>query len=100
MLEHYAEDLSLKSLAQHFRGNAAYIGQIFKRDIGRSFSGYLKEIRIEKAKELLKKGNSSAKEISAKVGFQNTTYFCAVFKKETGVSPAEYKKIFGENARL
>lgn len=100
VLEHYEEDLSLKSLAQHFRGNAAYIGQIFKRDIGRSFSDYLKEIRIEKAKELLKKGNSSAKEISAKVGFQNTTYFCAVFKKETGVSPAEYKKIFGENARL
>lgn len=98
VLEHYEEDLSLKTLALHFRGNAAYIGQIFKRDMGRSFSDYLKEIRIEKAKELLKKGTASAKEISAKVGFQNTTYFCAVFKKETGVSPAEYKKIFGDHA--
>lgn len=97
VLEHYEEDLSLKTLAQHFRGNAAYIGQIFKRDIGRSFSDYLKEIRIEKAKELLQKGAGSAKEISRRVGFQNTTYFCAVFKKETGVSPAEYKKIFSDS---
>lgn len=92
VLDNYELDLSLKTLAVHFKGNAAYIGQIFKRDIGKSFSDYLKDVRIERAKELLSRGSDSAKDISKKIGFQNTTYFCSVFKKETGLSPAEYKK--------
>lgn len=92
VLEHYHEDLSLKSLAAHFKGNAAYIGQVFKRDIHLSFSEYLNHIRMEKAKEYLIKGNLSAKEIAGKVGFANITYFTTVFKKETGLSPDKYRK--------
>lgn len=94
VLEHYNEDLSLKSLAAHFKGNAAYIGQVFKRDINKSFTEYLKDVRIEKAKEFLVKGSASAKEIAQKVGFANTTYFCTVFKQETGLSPDKYRKTF------
>lgn len=94
VLEHYDQDLSLKTLAVHFKGNAAYIGQIFKRDMNKSFSDYLKDVRIEKAKELLACTNISAKEIASRVGFQNITYFSTVFKKETGLSPAEYKRSF------
>lgn len=94
VLEHYDQDLSLKTLAVHFKGNAAYIGQIFKRDMNKSFSDYLKDVRIEKAKELLAGTNISAKEIASRVGFQNITYFSTVFKKETGLSPAEYKRSF------
>ena len=93
-LEHYQEELSLKTLAAHFKGNAAYMGQSFKKDTGKAFSDYLKEIRIKKAKELLVDKDYTAKEISLKVGFQNDTYFSATFKKETGLSPAEYRKEF------
>ena len=94
VLEHYDQDLSLKTLAVHFKGNAAYIGQIFKRDMHKSFSDYLKDVRMEKAKELLENSSLSAKDIAVKVGFQNVTYFSTVFKKETGLSPAEYKRAF------
>ena len=94
VLEHYDQDLSLKTLAVHFKGNAAYIGQIFKRDMQKSFSDYLKDVRMEKAKELLENSSLSAKDIAVKVGFQNVTYFSTVFKKETGLSPAEYKRAF------
>lgn len=90
--DNYEKDLSLKTLSLYFKGNAAYIGQIFKRDFGESFTDYLKKIRIEKARELLQKGNYSVKEISSKVGFQNTTYFFAVFKQEMGLSPVDYRK--------
>ena len=93
-LEHYREELSLKTLAAHFKGNAAYMGQSFKKDTGKAFSDYLKEIRIKKAKELLLDKDYTAKEIGLKVGFQNDTYFSATFKKETGLSPAEYRKEF------
>lgn len=94
ILEHYQEDLSLKTLSVHFKGNSAYMGQIFKKDMGKAFSEYLKDVRIAKAKELLKNDRHNVQEISALVGFQNVTYFSAVFKKETGLTPAEYRKEF------
>ena len=96
VLEHYGEELSLKSLAQHFHGNAAYIGQVFRRDMHKSFSDYLRDVRLEKAKELLVGGNASAKEVGEQVGFSNTTYFSTVFKRETGLSPDRYRKEFGK----
>ena len=92
IMEHYQEELSLKSLAVHFKGNAAYIGQVFKRDMHQSFSDYLKDVRIEKAKELLLRSELSTKEVGRRVGFANTTYFCTVFKNETGLSPDRYRK--------
>lgn len=96
VLAHYTEDLSLKTLGGYFKGNPAYLGQIFRRDTGKSFSEYLKDIRIARAKDLLKGGKYSAQEISSRVGFSNVTYFTSVFKKETGLSPSEYKKTFKE----
>lgn len=70
------------------------MGQSFKKDTGKSFSDYLKEIRIKKAKELLVSKDCKAKEIGVLVGFQNDTYFSATFKKETGLTLAEYRKEF------
>ena len=96
VLAHYTEDLSLKTLGGYFKGNPAYLGQIFRRDTGKSFSEYLKDIRIARAKDLLQGGKYSAQEISSRVGFSNVTYFTSVFKKETGLSPSEYKKTFKE----
>lgn len=96
VLEHYHEDLSLKTLAEHFRGNAAYIGQMFKKDMEKSFSEYLKDVRMEKAKNYLVNSSFTAKEIARRVGFSSTTYFCTVFKNATGLSPDLYRKEFGK----
>lgn len=92
VLEHYQEELSLKTIAAAFHGNAAYIGQVFKKDMNTTFSDYIRDVRIEKAKEFLLKTQYSTREIAVKVGFSNTTYFCTVFKKETGLSPDRYRK--------
>lgn len=97
VLEHYHEDLSLKSLAVYFRGNAAYIGQMFRRDMEKSFSEYLNDVRMSKAKEFLIRTDMSAKEIAGRVGFANVTYFSTVFKKNTGLTPDRYRKEFGKN---
>lgn len=59
VLEHYDQDLSLKTLAVHFKGNAAYIGQIFKRDMHKSFSDYLKDVRMEKRRSFWKTAASA-----------------------------------------
>ena len=81
VLAHYTEDLSLKTLGGYFKGNPAYLGQIFRRDTGKSFSEYLKDIRIDRAKDLLKGGKYSAQEISSRVGFSSNLAPTSVFKK-------------------
>lgn len=91
-LGHYKEELSLKTLAEKFHGNPAYIGQIFRKDTGKSFADYVKQIRIDRAKELLVQTSLNAKDIGEKTGFLSSTYFSTVFRKETGLSPERYRQ--------
>lgn len=89
----YADkELSLQSLADLMHVNAAYLGRIFKKETGSSFTDYLNHVRIEKAKELLISTNCKGSELCEKVGFANYNYFYIVFKKITGVKPTEYRK--------
>lgn len=92
VLDHYAEELSLKQLSVHFRCNAAYIGQVFKKDMGQTFGKYLKQLRLEKAKELLRESSLSMGDIAVRVGYQNISYFFSIFKMSTGQSPSEYRR--------
>ena len=89
----YADkELSLQTLGNLMHVNAAYLGRIFKKETGSSFTDYLNHIRIEKAKNLLTETNYKGSELCEKVGFSNYNYFYIVFKKLTGVKPTEYRK--------
>ena len=84
-------DFSVSDIAAAFNYNEKYIGQIFRRLTGQTIKEYLNDKRIKKAKELLETTNLSVIEISAKVGFNNVTYFNRLFKKTIGMSPSEYR---------
>ncbi|UUZ80432.1 helix-turn-helix domain-containing protein [Paenibacillus sp. P26] len=84
-------DLSLDFIADQVQLTPGYLGKIFKAQSGLSFSDYLKNVRLEKAKELLLETDDSANTISERIGIFNTTYFYTVFKKKYGVSPAQYR---------
>lgn len=88
----YFKDISLKTLSSLFSVNSAYLGQLFKNDVGEMFSLYLNKVRIEKAKELLNKTDLNAKEVSIKVGYSNENHFYNTFRKLTGKYPTEYKR--------
>jgi len=90
--KHYAEEMSLKTLSQHFNLNAAYLGQLFKKATGDMFSNYLSRIRIEQAKHLLITSQLKASEIALAVGFSNLQYFSNVFYKYTGAYPTDFKR--------
>jgi two-component system response regulator YesN len=87
---HYSEPISLKTLSDHFGLSAAYLGKVFKEHTGASFSQYLNEFRIGKAKDLLAVGNMKAKDVAEAVGYADGSYFYAIFKKFTGTSPSDY----------
>lgn len=89
----YQEDFSLSALADQLHMNGMYLGQLFKKEFGISFSKYLNQYRIQRSKELLVTTNESISEISAKVGYQNQAYFYRIFKEIEGISPKEFRSL-------
>lgn len=83
--------LQLQDLARHFHMNSTYLGQLFRKETGRSFSEYVNEKRIEAAKGLLKRTQLKISDIAQQVGFSNTDYFIDKFKGIVGVPPSVYK---------
>ena len=69
-----------------------YFSTLFKKETGESFSRYLTQIRMEKAKELLEQTALKNYEIAEKVGFSDPHYFGISFKKMTGKTPTEYAR--------
>jgi len=90
--EHFTENISLQSAADFAGITASYASHLFTQYAGISFTVHLNEVRIEKAKQILKTSTLMISEISRKVGFWDATYFIRVFKKYTGYSPDEYRK--------
>ena len=88
---HYQEDIGLNELASHAGMSTAYLSVLFKAEVGASFIKYLTELRVKKAKSLLKEGHK-VKDVSDMVGYSNYRYFCDIFKKQTGQTPHEYKE--------
>ena len=96
--EHYAdESLSLQYLADHeIHMRADYLGREFTKDTGMKLSAYLLQIRMEKAKSLLKNCSEESRvyEVAEQVGLgHNPQYFSQLFRKYTGMTPSEYSKI-------
>ncbi|MCH4031287.1 MAG: response regulator [Lachnospiraceae bacterium] len=91
MLSHYSEDLSLNDVADHLGLHPNYLSAVFRKKTGVTFIEYLREVRIEAAKSLLKTTNLKLYEIAEKTGYQNAVQFNRAFKKETGISPSDYR---------
>ena len=89
--QNYNKDVSIKQLSARFNINTAYLGQLFKNEVGELFTNYINNIRIEKAKELLLGTNLKVAEISERVGYPNTNYFYRIFKQITGISPTDFR---------
>ncbi|SFI80685.1 two-component system, response regulator YesN [Paenibacillus sp. UNC496MF] len=91
--EHYAEALTLKSLGGQFHIHPNYLGQLFHKQTGETFTDYLNKYRIERAKELLADSRLKVGEIARQVGYWETGYFYKQFKKHVGMVPGDYKEL-------
>lgn len=94
---HYVEDISLQDAAEAMNYSDAYFCKLFKQCFDKSFTTYLSEYRVEKAKQLLVDVTINVKEISDKVGYRDSNYFTKVFKRVEGVTPSDYRmKVLGK----
>lgn len=85
------EQITLKQIAESFQMNASYLSVLFKKETGKTVSEFLQELRIKKAKQLLKDPQIRIYEVAEQVGFQTSAYFTYLFKKHTGKTPQEYR---------
>ena len=89
--QRYMQPIRLQDLADYVHLNVSYCSVLFKKSFGISFSRYLINIRMEKAKKLLHSKSLSVCQVGTLVGYPDISYFSKEFKKKFGVSPTEYK---------
>ena len=94
--KYYYKDLSLTEVANVCNMSDSYFSRKFKEKFNINFSTYLLNIRLEKAKELLREKNLNIENISEMVGFKDSSYFSKSFKQKYGMAPHYYRDNFKE----
>lgn len=89
---HYADSVTLDTLAELSHLNKYYLAHAFTRYTGLSPINYLIKKRINEAKNLLSNTDYSVSDIALSVGFSSQSYFAQAFKKECKVTPVAYRK--------
>lgn len=84
--------LKIQDIAAELHFSSAYLRYLFKRETKRSIWDYVTELRIEEAKYLLATTDKKRYEIASEVGYESPEHFSRMFKRYTGVSPADYRK--------
>lgn len=91
--ENYHKDLNLAVVSNYISLNYSYFSHMFKEFTGQNFVDYLKSVRIEGAKRLLKETDYKVFEISEMVGYKNPKQFARVFREIEGISPKEFREM-------
>ncbi len=86
------EIISLNSVAEYVNISPSHFSTIFSQETGQTFVSYLTEIRMKKAKELLRCSNMKTLEVGYAVGYKDPHYFSYIFKKTQNLTPKEYKR--------
>jgi two-component system, response regulator YesN len=86
----YNKVISLEQIADRMNVTPEYLSHLFTKEVGVSFSSYLKKYRIDIAKKMMVDSNRKIYAIGKKTGYSNPKYFSKVFKEVTGLSPREY----------
>lgn len=88
----YNQSLTLEEVARHVHISPFYLSHLFKEELGMTFVEYLTQLRMDEARRLLTQTGRSIQEIAERVGYDDPSYFCKVFKKNVGATPKQFRK--------
>jgi two-component system response regulator YesN len=94
ILENYNDDISLNKVAEIVFLTPNYLSEIFSKEEGCTFKEFGIRARIEIAKKLLGDLQYKTNDIAGLVGYADAHHFSKLFKKHTGLTPSEYRKLF------
>ncbi len=90
--QNYMKKLTLQEIADSIYISKYYLCHLFQSVLDISVVNYINMVRIEYSKKFLYNPKLSVGQVAEKVGFENLSYFCKIFKKHTGTTPSEYRK--------
>ena len=89
---HYAQITGISQIAEHFFLSKYHLCRVFKNAMGITIIDYLNQVRVKNAGSFLTSTDKSIQQIATLCGFRSATYFSNLFKKQTGLSPREYRQ--------
>jgi len=93
MSDNFHTNITPEEVAGRVNMSYSWFRRLFRQYTGFPPSQYLTELRLQRSKELLTNTSLTSQEVSFEVGFENSDYFCTVFKKKTGMTPIKYREI-------
>lgn len=93
MKQHLPENLTVKEIAAHVALSEFYFSRCFKKETGFTPYEYLSNLRVNRAKKLLKETDKSLMDIAEECGFSNDGNFIRTFKKHTDITPGVFRKM-------
>lgn len=100
MESHLHEDITLDLLADKLNLTPGYLSTFYKDKTGNNFSDALNSLRVQHAKRMLQNHEWRIQDVAARVGYQNVNSFIRMFKRYSGVTPGEYRKMYASHAGL
>lgn len=93
MHDHLHTRITVKELAEHVDLNQSYLSRLFKKETGVSVSDYIRQLKIDAAKNMLVYSDFSPSQIASILAFPDQSYFTEVFHKLVGVTPKKYQSM-------
>lgn len=89
---HVQEPITVEQVAHELSVNSSYLSKLFKQEMGKSISEYIRDSKIEIAEHMLRHLDDTSLQIANYLGFSSQSHFIQVFRKQTGMTPEEYRK--------
>ncbi|MFC9708714.1 response regulator [Paenibacillus sp. NPDC056933] len=96
--ESYHKPLDLAMVSNHVSLNYAYFSNLFKKNIGKGFAEYLRDVRLNKARRLLAETDHKIVEVAAMVGYESYKSFTRAFRLVMQIQPTEYRQMMRQKA--
>ena len=97
--ENLSQELSVKQICAHTHLSKNVLYHLFRSYLGCTLGEYILSQRINAAKEYLKTNEYSIDQVATRAGFSSGSYFCKQFKKQTGMTPLHYRKMYESNLK-
>lgn len=91
IIDHYHEDLSIQAIADTVFLTPTYLCYLYKKATGKTINTFITEVKIEKAKQLLKDSTLRLSDIADSLGYASQNYLTRIFTKTVGMTPSKYR---------